>query len=94
MYGYTKRLTLYCGILTAFNILSTIMFFLFLANSELKFSLIFTAAIFLVTVSAFTLFMTIGIHRLCEILEMDYEDNIKRFHELSKKLAQLEEKCK
>lgn len=94
MYNYTKRLSLLCGILASFNIFSIIMLFLYFSNSTLNFNLIFTVVIFLVTVSAFILFMTIGIHHLCETLEMDYEDNVQRFHELSKKVAQLEEKCK
>ena len=94
MYGYTKRFTILCGIFTAFNILATAMLFLFLANAKLQFNLIFTIGILVVANAAFTLFMTMGIHRLCETLEMDYEDNVRRFHDMSKKIAELEDKIK
>lgn len=67
---------------------------LFLSNADINFNLIFTIGIFIVAVTAFNLFMTLGIHRLCEVVEMDYEDNVKRFHDLNKKIAELEEKCK
>lgn len=94
MYSYTKRFSLFCGIFTAFTILATAMLFLFLANAGLNFNLIFTIGIFIVAVSGFNLFMTLGIHRLCEVLEMEYEDNVRRFHNLNKKIMELEEKCK
>lgn len=94
MYGYTKRFAKICGIFTACTIAATAMLFLFLSNAGISFSLIFNIGLFVVAVSGFNLFMTLGIHRLCEVVEMDYEDNVKRFHDLNKKIAELEEKCK
>lgn len=90
MYSTAKRLSLIGAILTVLNIVATILFFLYFPNSGLSFPLIFTAGTYLVTASVTSLLLTICVRSLCVDLEYEFEDNARKFRDLSKKIHDLE----
>ncbi len=94
MYSTARRLSTISAIFSAVNILATLMFFLYLANSDLGFSFIFTAVLFLISNSAIGLLLTVALRDLCQDIQTEYEDKVKRFKDLNNKVRDLEYKVK
>lgn len=92
MYASVKKLSLVCGILTAVNIAMTILFIFAIPGFNLSFAFEFTVGTLLVSVTLISLFLTIALHNLCDILELDYESTAGKLSELEKKVRQMEEK--
>ena len=92
MYASVKKLYIVCGILTAVNIFTTILCLLAIPGFNLSFAFEFTVGTLLVTASLISLFLTIALRNLYDLLELDYENTASKLRELDKRVRQIEEK--
>lgn len=91
MYYAAKRLTTVTALLSAVNIFVTAMYFLSFSGSEMSFTLKINIAFLLVTASLMSLFLTLGLRKLCDALELNFEKDAENMRELRKKIEVLEE---
>lgn len=94
MYTTAKHFSVICTILAAFNVFALLLFLLYFRSCDWDFTMIFKTALYLVTTTAISVLMAIGMRSLTQDLELEYESNAKRFKELSKKVEALENSMK
>ena len=93
MYSTARKLSVFSAILCCFNITGTALFLIYQINADWAFSLRFSTTIILVSATVISLLLTIGMRSLCHDLEYEYEDNAKRFRDLTKRVRDLEIKA-
>lgn len=92
MYASVKKLSLACGILTAVNIFATILFLFAIPGFNLSFAFEFTVGTLLAAASLISLLLTISLHNLCDLLELDFENKAGKIREIEIKIRQIEER--
>ena len=92
MYASIKRLAIVCTISSIINIGVLILFLMWLPSFKLGFSMEFVITVLLITFSLICFLTIIGMHNLCNVLEMEYESTSGALRELRKKITELENK--
>ena len=91
MYYVVKRMTTVTALLGAVNAFVTAIYFLSFSNSDMDTTMKITLAFLLITATLASLFLTIALRKLCEALELNFENDAENFRELRKKVEKLEE---
>lgn len=89
-----RYLSIFCVILTALSFLAAVMLTMAIQTLQLDYGLKFSIIIFLFATSIISLLLTLGLRSLCRDLDLEYEANAIKIRELTKKVRELEEKCK
>lgn len=90
MYSTARKLSLISAILCAVNIMGVILFFLSSPVLALPFSAGFAIFMILIASVGVSLLLTLSLRSICQDLEYEYEDHIRRSAELAKRIATLE----
>ena len=94
MYASTKRMAMTCIILTILNLLSAAMTATYLSYFELNFAEVIAITLMLTTTALMGLFLTIGLYKLCQQLDLEYESTAGSIHDLEKRVKIIEDQCK
>lgn len=89
-----RYLSIFCVILSAISLLAAVMLAMALNTVLLTFGMKFSIIIFLFTIALICLLLTLGLRSLCQDLDLEYESTAIKIRDLSKKISELEEKCK
>ena len=90
MYSTARKMSLLCAILSAVNIMGVFLYLLSSAALSIPFSAGLAIFMILVASAGVSLMLTIALRSICQDLEYEYEDHIRRSSELSKRIEVLE----
>ncbi|MBR3979202.1 MAG: hypothetical protein IKJ94_06230 [Oscillospiraceae bacterium] len=91
MYYATKRLTTVSALLGAVNAFVTAMYFLSYNTSSMSPTMKITVAFLLITATLTSLILTIALRKLCDALELNFENDAENMREIRQKIEKLEE---
>lgn len=89
-----RYLSVFCVILSAISLFAAVMLVMALHTTVLTFGMKFSIIVFLFAVALICLLLTLGLRSLCQDLDLEYETTAIKIRDLSKKISELEEKCK
>lgn len=94
MYASTKRMAMSCIILTILNLLTTAMTATYLSYFDLGVAEVIAITMMLTTTALIGLFLTIGLYKLCQQLDLEYESTAGSIHDLEKRITKIESQVK
>lgn len=89
-----RFLSVICVILSATSLIAAVMLSMALHTAVLTFGMKFSIIVFLFTIALICLLLTLGLRSLCQDLDLEYEATAIKIRDLSRKVSELEEKCK
>ena len=85
-------MALLSAIACAGNIVGLLLFLMLSSALEITFALSFAISLFMISTSAITLMLTVGLRSICQDLEYEYEDTFKKYRELNHQIHDIENK--
>ena len=89
MYSSTKNIATIATVLSCINIAGCALLLLYLSSLNIPVGAYCGAAMYIVTSSAIFLTLSLALRKICDILEVDCSDNVKRFKDLSNGIKEL-----
>ena len=90
MYSTARKIATASAIFCALNIFVGLIFILVTMSLNLAFPIRLSMIMYIVTVSLTTLMLTLSIRSICEDLQYEYENNIKKLHDMNDRLKDIE----
>ncbi len=94
MFTTAKKLSIFSVIFTCLHLLGAILLLFCLSSLRLGFAVNFCIIVYVIASTVGALLMTVSLRSLCQDLDMNYENNISRFHDLQTKINELEKQIK
>lgn len=92
MYSTAKLLSIFCVILAAANVVAALMLLMYFSRSDLGFTTVFTAIMYLVSATGILVLLTTSLRSLCQDLQSEYDSTSEQIHELKKHVDALEKR--
>lgn len=92
MYSTARKLSTFCAILSALNILGLVMLGLLSVTADLPFYLLFTCCIYAVSTTAIAFLLTLSVRSFVQDANLDSENTSIRIKKLSDRIHELEAK--
>lgn len=90
MYSTTKNIATTCIVISGFNIVLGGLLLLYISSLDIPFGALFSSMIYIVTTSAILLALSIALRKLCDILELDFLDSVRKIGNLKNSIKELE----
>ena len=92
MYSTAKLLSIFCVILAVANVVAALMLLLYFTRSNLGFTTVFTAIMYLLSATGILTLLTTALRSLCQDLQSEFDSTSEQIHELKKEIDSLEKK--
>lgn len=92
MYSTAKLLSIFCVILAVANVVAALMLLLYFTRSNLGFTTVFTAIMYLVSATGIMALLAAALRSLCADLQSEFDSTSDQIHDMKKQIEALEKK--
>ena len=94
MLSTAKKLSVFSVILCFLNIFGAVLLLCSLPALKLNFTIMFSIVLFMITAVASAVLTVISLRSLYQDLDLNYESNSQRLHDMQKKIDELDARTK